>query len=250
MIDLHILWALCPLVFLAGVIDSIAGGGGLVSLTAYAAFGLPPTMALGNNKFSSTCGTTIATIRYAKNKDIDWSVVVVAFVCSICGSLLGSRLALILDGVYLQYLLLFLVPVIAVLTLVKPDFGKAKECRHKLLVSAITGLVVGCYDGFFGPGTGMFLTWIFSAVVGLELLKAVGTTKVVNLSSNIAALVTFAISGNIDYRIGIPCALSSIAGGYIGSGLAVRNGAKVIKPMLVVVLALLLVKVVVNLFVS
>jgi uncharacterized membrane protein YfcA len=85
---------------------------------------------------------------------------------------------------------------------------------------------------------------------GDGVLKEVGTTKVVNLSSNIAALVTFAISGNIDYRIGIPCALSSIAGGYIGSGLAVRNGAKVIKPMLVVVLALLLVKVVVNLFVS
>jgi uncharacterized membrane protein YfcA len=248
MSDLHILWALCPLVFLAGVIDSIAGGGGLISLTAYAAFGLPPTMALGNNKFSSSCGTTIATIRYAKGHDIDWSVAVVAFLCSMCGSVVGSHLALVFNGVYLQYLLLFLVPVIAVLTLAKPDFGRAKECRHKIAVSAATGLVIGCYDGFFGPGTGMFLTWIFSAIVGLELLKAVGTTKVVNLASNIAALVTFAVSGNIDYRIGIPCALSSIAGGYIGSGLALKNGAKVIKPMLIVVLALLLVKVVTNLF--
>jgi len=248
MIDLNILWVLCPLICLASVIDSIAGGGGLISLTAYAAFGLPPTMALGNNKFSSTCGTTIATVRYARAHDIDWSVAGVAFICSICGSLLGSRLALVLSASYLQWLLLFLVPVIAVLTLVKPDFGEGKTCRHKLLVTILTGLIIGCYDGFFGPGTGMFLTWILTSVLGLQLIKAVGTTKLINLSSNIAALATFAVSGNINYRIGVPCALCSVLGGYIGSGLAMKKGAKVIKPMLVVVLALLLVKVVSNLF--
>ncbi|MFA6844206.1 MAG: TSUP family transporter [Sphaerochaetaceae bacterium] len=246
--DLSILWALCPLVFLAGLVDSIAGGGGLIALTAYAALGLPPTMALGNNKFSSTCGTTIATYRYIRSGKIDWTVAIAAFIFSLAGSTIGSRLALYFDGVYLQYLLLFLVPCIATLTLVKPNFGQAKGCKHKILVSCLTGLVLGCYDGFFGPGTGMFLTWIFSAIIGLELIKACGTSRVVNLASNIAALFTFAINGNIDYKIGIPCAFCSIAGSYIGSGLALEKGAKIVRPMLIVVLSLLMIKVVLNLF--
>jgi uncharacterized membrane protein YfcA len=248
MISLDVLFILCPLVFLASLIDSIAGGGGLVSLTAYTACGLPPTLALGNNKFSSTCGTVLTTVRYAKHGDIDWSVGVLASIMGLIGAALGSHLALVLDGVYLKYMLLVLVPAIAFLTLKKKDFGESKECRHKRLVTVLTGLSIGCYDGFFGPGTGMFLTWIFSVVIGLELLKAVGTTKLVNLSSNIAALVTFAIGGNIDYRIGIPCAICSVIGGYVGSSLAMKKGTKIVRPMLLVVLALLMVKVIIDIF--
>lgn len=243
----QILWILCPLIFLAGLVDAIAGGGGLISLTAYSFF-LPPTMALGNNKFSSTCCTLVATARYVKNGDIDWRVAPLSVAGAIAGSLAGSRLALFFDGVYLQYLLLVLVPVIGILTFLKPDFGTARECGHIYPVSLLTGIIIGMYDGFFGPGTGMFLTWMFSAVVGLELIKSVGTTKIVNLSSNIAAIATFICNGNVDYRIGVPCALASVAGGYVGSGLALHKGAKVIKPMLAVVLFLLFLNIVRNLF--
>lgn len=229
---------LCPLVFLAGVVDAIAGGGGLITLASYSFF-LPPTFALGNNKFSSTCGTLTATLRYMKNGVVDWSVAPIAVASAMIGSAFGSRLALVFEGAYLSYLLLVVLPVVGFLTFKKPDFGEGRECRHKKLLSALIALAVGIYDGFFGPGTGMFLTWLFSAVVGLKLIDAVGTTKIVNLASNIAAITTFIIHGNVDYRIGIPCACCSILGGYVGAGLAVKDGSKVIKPMLAVVLVLL-----------
>ncbi len=232
------LFILCPLVFLAGVVDAIAGGGGLISLASYSFF-LPPVFALGNNKFSSTCGTAVATIRYLKNGDVSIRVAPWAIVGSAFGSAIGSRLALLFDASYLSYLLLFLLPVIGILTFLKPDFGTARSCSHVRLVSLVTGLVVGTYDGFFGPGTGMFLTWMFSVFAGLELIKSVGTTKIVNLSSNLAALFTFIAAGNVNWQIGIPCALSSILGGYVGSGMALSRGARIIKPMLAVVLLLL-----------
>lgn len=248
MISLSMLWVLCPLIFLAAMVDAIAGGGGLISLTAYTACGLPPTMALGNNKFSSTCGTTLAVANYVIHREVDWKVAITTGILSLVGSLIGSRLALHYQGIYLKYMLLFIVPILTFLTLRKHDFGHARECPHLIPLSMAVGLSIGCYDGFFGPGTGMFLTWIFTGLMGLDILKAVGTTKVVNLASNVAALLTFARNGNIDYRIGFPCAACSLVGGYVGSVLAMKGGSKVVRPMLVLVLALLLLKVVSDLF--
>ncbi|WP_320130758.1 TSUP family transporter [uncultured Sphaerochaeta sp.] len=243
---MSVLWILCPIVAIGAIIDSIAGGGGLITLTAYVAVGLPPQIALGNNKFASTSGTTIACIRYIKGGQVDWRVGTLAVILSFAGSLIGSNLAALYADLYLQYLLVFLVPAIAIFMMVKPNFGQARERTKQatLFLSGASGLVIGAYDGFFGPGTGMFLTLIFTSVIGLDLLKSCGTAKVVNLASNIAALATFIIRGNIDYGIAIPCAFSSILGGYIGSGLALRGGAKVVKPVLLLVLFLLLAKVV------
>jgi uncharacterized membrane protein YfcA len=187
----------------------------------------------------------MACYRYIRSGQIDWKVGAIAVVMSLLGSALGSYLATIFADKYLHYLLVFLVPAIAVFMMVKPDFGQAKPMGNKLAVffSALSGLIIGAYDGFFGPGTGMFLTIIFTSVIGLDLLKACGTAKVVNLASNVAALATFMRFGNIDYAIAIPCALSAIIGGYIGSGLAIRGGAKVVKPVMLFVLSLLLLKV-------
>ncbi|HKL59798.1 MAG TPA: TSUP family transporter, partial [Sphaerochaeta sp.] len=115
-------------------------------------------------------------------------------------------------------------------------------------LSAAIGLLLGAYDGFFGPGTGMFLTILFTSVIGLDLLRSSGTAKVVNLASNVAALITFIRFGNINYSIAIPCAISAIIGGYIGSGLAIRGGVKVIRPVMLFVLSLLLLKVITSTF--
>jgi uncharacterized membrane protein YfcA len=247
---MSVLWILCPIIAIGAIIDAIAGGGGLITLTAYVAVGLPPNIALGNNKFASTSGTTIACIRYIRGGQVDWKVGTLAVVMSMSGSLLGANLASLYADRYLQYLLVFLVPAIAVFMLFKPNFGQAKrrEAKVALILSGLSGLVIGTYDGFFGPGTGMFLTLIFTSVIGLDLLKSCGTAKVVNLASNLAALATFIINGNINYAIAIPCALSSIVGGYIGSGLALRGGAKVVKPVMLFVLFLLLLKVVLGMF--
>jgi uncharacterized membrane protein YfcA len=247
---MSVLWILCPIIAIGAIVDSIAGGGGLITLTAYVAVGLPPQMALGNNKFAAASGTTIATVRYIKGGQVDWKIGSIALVMSMIGSAVGSNLATRYAQTYLQYLLVFLVPAIAVFMLAKPNFGQARMrgTASAMLLGGAGGLVIGAYDGIFGPGTGMFLTLVFTSVIGLDLLKSCGTAKVVNLASNYAALATFVLHGTIDYSIAVPCAISSIVGGYIGSGLALKGGAKVVKPVMLLVLFLLLLKVVLGMF--
>lgn len=243
---MSILFILCPIIAIGAIIDAIAGGGGLITLTAYVAVGLPPQVALGNNKFAAASGTTIACYRYIRKGEVDWKIGTIAILFSFAGSSVGSYLATRFADAYLHYLLIFLVPAIALFILLKPDFGQAKTMasKYSIPLSAVAGLLLGAYDGFFGPGTGMFLTIIFTSVIGLDLLRSCGTAKVVNLASNVAALTTFIRFGSIDYGIAIPCAISAIIGGYIGSGLAIRGGVKVIRPVMLFVLALLLLKVV------
>ena len=247
---MSILFILCPIIAIGAIVDAIAGGGGLITLTAYVAVGLPPQIALGNNKFASASGTTIACYRYIRKGQVDWKVGTIAIFFSLMGSFVGSFLATRFADATLHYLLIFLVPAIAIFIMLKPDFGQAKPMltKYAIPLSALTALLLGAYDGFFGPGTGMFLTIIFTSVIGLDLLRSCGTAKVVNLASNIAALVTFIRFGSIDYAIAIPCAISAIIGGYIGSGLALRGGVRVIRPVMLFVLALLLLKVIASTF--
>lgn len=245
-----IAWMIYPLVFIAGLVDSVAGGGGLISLPAYAAIGLPAHMALGTNKFSSVSGTTIATFRFAKNGHIQWDIAIISIVGALCGSAIGANLALRFDERFLAYLMVGVVPIVALFLLFKKDFGireKEQPKQRMMLLSLVISLIIGAYDGFFGPGTGTFLIMAFTAVLGLSLLKACGNAKLVNLSSNLAAIVTFMINGNVYYRIAIPCALCGILGNYVGSGLAMKKGIKVVRPVMLVMIALLLVKIVMDL---
>ncbi len=244
MIDLA-LWQyllLFFLVYIAGFIDSIAGGGGLVSLASYYAMGLPPVYALGNNKFASTFGTLFATGEYIKNGSIYYPAALTAAAFSFAGSLLGANIALHFSDYYFRYLMLILVPVIAFLTLRNKDLyiGKRREGKLLLLLSAFTGFMIGIYDGFFGPGTGTFLTLAFTALMGFDVLTSCGNTKLVNLCSNIAALITFILNGNIIYRIGIPCVLASILGNLTGAHISIKGGGKIVKPILIVALILLM----------
>ncbi len=238
-------------VFLAGFIDSIAGGGGLISLPAYYAVGIPPHVALGTNKFSATIGTLFASARFIRNKSVEWKAALVAGVCALIGSAWGANMALLVSEVYLQYVLLVLVPILAVFVLWKKDMGEHKEEMKGiplLLVSVLTGLLVGAYDGFFGPAAGTFYTLAFASIVGMTMTKACGSTKIVNLCSGAAALITFIINGKIDYSLAIPCTILAIAGNWLGSGLAIKNGAKLVRPVMVAAMALLLIKIGSDLF--
>lgn len=238
---------LIPLIFLAGFIDSIAGGGGLVSLTAYFAAGLSGPVALGNNKFSSTFGALISVWNYGRNGSILWSIAGVSAVFTIIGSHIGAELALLYSDKVLSTVLLIALPVLTVLVLIprKERSSLILPRSAVFVLASILSFLTGLYDGFFGPGTGMFLTIGFS-FMGIPLLKSAGMTKVVNASSNISALVTFIISGSVIYWIGIPCALSSIAGNALGSRFAIRHGAKAIKPLLVVVIIMLYIDIIVS----
>jgi len=239
---------ICPLVFIAGFIDSAAGGGGLISLPAYMAIGLPPHIATGTNKCSSTFGTMFSAYTFYKNGKMHIKSALVAAIAALFGSWIGAKLNMIADENILRFLLMIILPVVAVFVTVRKDFGKedrtGKVGKRKLnILCLIIGFCVGCYDGFFGPGTGTFLILGFTVFAGFDLLKASGSAKVVNLASNIAAFTTFAFNGQIMWSIGIPAAFFGIAGNIIGSKLAIKKGSKFIRPMFVVILTILFVKV-------
>jgi uncharacterized membrane protein YfcA len=235
--------------FFAGFVDSIAGGGGLISLPAYLSLGIPPHFVLGTNKLSSTCGTSFATFRYFRHGSIAPRVALFSVAGALIGSPIGARLALLLDERFLKILLIALLPAIAIFVFLRKNFGRADtsdrwSAAQTALLSGAIGLAIGTYDGFFGPGTGTFLLLAFTGIIGLPLIKASGNAKIVNLSSNIGALAAFLLSGKVIIALGAVAAVFNIAGNWIGSGLAIKRGAKVIKPVFIVSISLLLAKIV------
>jgi len=240
---------LCPLVFLAGFIDSIAGGGGTISVPAYMLTGMPVHLAFGTNKFSSSFGTAIATGRFIRNKAIDIRTAIISGIFSLMGAAIGSRLALLLDDRAFRLLLIVALPCVAVFLVFRRNkvFEGGHEdlsLRKSAVLASVIGLSIGMYDGIIGPGTGTFAIIAYNTFMKHDLKTASGNAKVLNLASNVASLVTFALAGNVLIIIGLPTAVSSIIGNYIGSGFAIRKGAKFIRPMLFVVLGILLVKVI------
>lgn len=246
---MHQYLIVCPLVFLAGFVDSIAGGGGLISLPAYLAAGVPPHMALGTNKMGSTMGTVVSTARFAKSGFIKWKLSLLAAVCAIIGSMIGSNLSLLASERFLRGMMLVALPVVAFYVLKNKNMGDQKDTgslseRKVLIITMAAALLIGAYDGFYGPGTGTFLLLVLTGAARMDLRTASGTTKVINLSSNIAALVTFLINGKVLLPLGLTAGLFCIAGHYIGSGMVVKSGRKVVRPVVLVVLMCLFVKIV------
>ena len=235
--------------FLAGFVDSIAGGGGLISLASYYAAGLPPLYAIGNNKFSSTFGTVVAAIEYGRKGKILWKSAVLSAAAALVGSSIGAEFALRYSDRVFLYMLIIILPILSVLTIRKPKVeGRTFSDYAVLALSSAVSFAVGMYDGFFGPGTGMLLTLGFS-FIGFPLINAAGNTRIVNAASNIAALAAFIANGNIIYSIGIPCAITSILGNALGAHYAIRKGDRAIRPLLIVVLALLYIRVIYSIFV-
>ena len=251
----HIWLIVCPLVFIGGLIDAVAGGGGLITLPAYLIAGLPAHLASGTNKCGNAFGTFLSTGRFLKRGNIHVPSAVAGAVGALAGAWVGARLNLIMPEQILYYIMLAIVPVMAVFLVLKRDFGQKDRSgelnRGQLMAMALgIGLVIGGYDGFFGPGAGTFLMLAFTGLCRFDLLSASGNTKVANSASNLASLVTFALAGKVMWSVGIPAALCGIAGNYVGSGLALKGGAKVIRPMFFVVLALLLARLLYTLFVG
>ncbi len=241
----------CPLVFLAGFVDAIAGGGGLISLPTYMFAGIPVHNAIATNKLSSATGTFVSTFRLVKNKHVDWGLVPGTVICALFGSVIGANLALVISDRVLKTVLVFVLPVVAVCVLRDKDFEtvipEGFTRKKQYLIMAVCSLGIGIYDGFYGPGTGTFLLLVFTKLGKLNMEKATGNVKVVNLSSNISALVTFILAGKILLGLGLAASCFSIVGHYVGAGMVVNNGVKIIKPIILVVLVLLLIKVVMGL---
>lgn len=234
----------CPMVFLAGLIDSIAGGGGLISLPAYMIAGVPPHYALGTNKLSSCIGTVASTARYIKNKSVNYRIGAVSVILALGGSFLGANAALMVKEEVIKNLLLFVLPFTAFFVLKNKkaeDNRKPLSERAAFIIACTASFAIAIYDGFYGPGTGTFLLLCYTSLARMDIKTASGNTKIVNLSSNIAALATFLLHGKLILVLGLTAAVFSIAGHYIGSGLVLKKGYKIVKPIMVLVLALLFV---------
>ena len=234
----------CPLVFLAGLIDSIAGGGGLISLPAYLIAGVPPHIALGTNKTSSSMGTVVSAAKLAKNGFVDRRTAVPGGLCAVAGAIVGATISLYVEDTVITHMMIVILPVVAFYVLRSRTLGESEKTGTLTggrLIGAVcgSGLVMGIYDGFYGPGTGTFLLLLLTGLAHLDTRRAAGTTKVMNLSSNLAALATFLINGKVYYSLGLVSGLFCIAGHYIGSSLVVRGGRRVVRPMILVVLCIL-----------
>ena len=234
-------WIVCPLAALAGFIDSIAGGGGIISLPAYYLAGLPPALAAGTNKLSAMMGAATATFNYMKAGKIVWRVGVPAVVGALICSTLGALTLTALPQDAARILVLCCIPVAAVFTLRRPKLREHRMLSEtaKLWIAFGIGCVIGFYDGLIGPGAGAFYMIGFVTLAGYGVLRATAHTKLLNFASNLGGLIAFAAIGAPWWKLGLAMGLAQVAGARIGSKLAMRVGAKVIKPLLVTTSTLL-----------
>lgn len=239
----------CVGVFLASFMDAIAGGGGIISVPTYllALNGAPIYFILGTNKLSSSIGTVFSTARFIKNRCVNWKLAIPSALLAIVGSMVGTWLQHHTPAIVLKLMLLIVLPVIALLSLRKrswPEEGEAIVFARQAAIVWVAALILGAYDGYYGPGTGTFLMMIFIRFAKLNTKVAAGNVKVVNLASNIGSLFTAWQAGYVFWGIGLIAAVASIAGHYIGAGLTIKNGSKIVRPTVIVVLILLTLKIV------
>ena len=243
----------CPLVFLGAFVDSIAGGGGIITLPAYLLAGLPAHTAAGTNKLVATFGSVTASVKYLRSGNVMIRIALLAAAGSMIGGAVGSRLALFIPESVLEMIMMIVLPIVALFLTFRRDFGIHDKRRSlsQTMESATAfgiGLIIGCYDGLIGPGTGTFLMLCFSGILGLDLLVSGGCAKVANMASNIASAVVYVFNGKAMYSLLVPAALCSIAGSFLGSQFAIKGGSKRIRKVMFVVLGLLFVKMIYDYF--
>lgn len=245
---------ICPLVFAASLLDAVAGGGGLISLPAYLIAGLPPHNAIATNKLSASIGTVASTARYIKNGCVDWPTAVPSALLAVLGSIVGANLILAIDDNVIRYIMLVLVPVLAFVVLKKRDLTaetlEPVSRQNQFVIICLFALIVGMYDGFYGPGTGTFLLLAYTQLAKLPLRLAAGNVKIANLSSNVGSLIVFLIHGQAMIAIGLVSAVFAVAGHFFGAGMLLKNGTKIVKPFILTVLGLLFLRLLYDLIVA
>lgn len=221
--------------FIAGFIDSVAGGAGLVLVPSFILAGLPPQVALGQEKLVSTLGTFSAIFNFFKSKKILWSFVAIGVPVALIGAYIGAKAILYIDETLVAKLIIFLMP-IALLISFLPKRDESIEVEltatKRFIIFPLVTFIIGFYDGFFGPGTGSLLILALHYIMGLTLVVSSATSKIFNLSSNIGAFIAFLLAGKMLFLIGIPMIIASIAGNYIGSSMTIKRGDSFIRPVL------------------
>ncbi len=232
--------------FLSQFIDSIAGGGGLISLPALLAVGIPTTIALGTNKLGAVFGTTASAFSYAKKGYCDFKLLAILAPFSLVGAMLGTYTVLKIDSSFLNPIIMVLITVISIYTVFKKEIGATHEytglTKKSIILGSLLAFTMGFYDGFFGPGTGSILIFCLIKIFKFDFIHASANSKFLNLTSNVTALAMFLYFGSINIKIGLYYGFFMVIGSMVGSRLAMKIGSKLVKPIFIIVSLLTAIK--------
>lgn len=237
----------CLAFFFAGIVDSITGGGGLITIPAMLAVGIPVRFITGTNQCSAWIGSGVAAFKYMRSGNIHLKSALITLPFAVVGSYLGARLNLIVPVRYLKVFMLVTVPVIAVFLFANKNLGDEDHVDEKSELSiafwsAVIGLVLGGYQGFYGPGAGLFFMLAYAAFLKLNLVKATGNTRFVIAVASIISVSTYASSGTVLWGLAMAATVFNIAGSWLGAALAIKKGAEIIRPIMICVMVLLIIK--------
>ena len=225
--------------FLAGFVDSIAGGGGIISLPVLLSVGISPHQALGTNKLQGSFGSFTAAVNYTRKGLVDFKQIIPGILFTAIGAILGTVAIQMLSADFLKHVIPLLLVGVFLYTFFSPDMGSrdSKPRMEARLFYLLAGVTLGFYDGFFGPGTGSFWTVLFVLLLGLDLKKATAHTKITNFTSNIIALSVFIVGGKVLFLAGIIMGVGQMAGAYAGSRLVIRRGVGFVRLFFLAVVA-------------
>lgn len=217
---------------MSGFVDSIVGGGGLISVPAMMLTGLPPAMALGSNKCSSVFGALAASINFYRSGHVNMGLLRRLLPFTVLGAVFGTLLAVALPPLYLKPIIIGLLILVAIVVFFRKEWGEVDryeaDSRSKFYIALGFALAIGLYDGFVGPGTGTFLIFAF-IFIGFDFVKAAGNAKILNLASNVVSLIIFIVLGQVNFLYGGVTAIGQFCGAYLGSGLAIRKGSQLVR---------------------
>ncbi|WP_333661432.1 sulfite exporter TauE/SafE family protein [Chishuiella changwenlii] len=242
--ELDILFYLCIVAFIAGFIDSIVGGGGLIQTPLSLAFlpNISISSVIGTLKIPAFSGTAIATYHYLKKVKVDWQLFLIMAICAFGSAFIGSQLLTVVSNEFMKPLLLIILIALAIYTIFKKDFGQAPErnipYNRVVIYGCAVSIIVGFYDGFIGPGTGTFFILGFVTLLGMDFLKASTNAKLINLATNFGSICLFLIKGQIIWKIALPMAVCNALGGFVGAKLAISKGNQFIRYIFIFVILL------------
>ncbi|QAT40684.1 TSUP family transporter [Clostridium sp. JN-9] len=241
----------CAAGFFAAIVDSIAGGGGLISLPAFLLVGVSPHYALGTNKFAASCASFTSSVKFIKSGKTDSKLLKYLIPFTLLGAAVGVQIVLKIDQKYLYTMVLIMILAVGIYSLFSKTIGLEDKftglSMGKIILGILLAFSLGFYDGFFGPGTGSFLIFGLIKIFGFDFVRAGGNGKILNFVSNITSLILFAFHGQISYLIGIPVAICMILGAKIGTEMVLSKGAKLMKPIFVTMSLAVAVKMLYNL---
>ena len=238
---------LVPLLFIAGVLDGIAGGGGIISLPSYLLTGMPIHSAYACNKLQSGLGTFCSGFKYVKEGFADLKMVLFALPFTIGASFLSTKFIMNTDSEKVKLIVICCIPIAVVLMFFRRKIAQKTVSRKALtakniLLSILAGALLGAYDALFGPGGGTIAMILFSVLLGYDLRAGNGNGKVIIVASNITAVINYIVGGHMIYHVAVPCALANMVGSYLGASLVIKKGEKLVFPAMFAVIIMLVIQ--------